>query len=44
VTIIADSYGGKRLNSANDVVPHPDGTTGRADASLASASRRRSAS
>ena len=26
VTIIADNYGGKRLNSPNDVVPHPDGS------------------
>jgi gluconolactonase len=26
VTIIADSFGGKRLNSPNDVVPHPDGS------------------
>src|SRR5436190_11388453 len=26
VTIIADSYDGKRLNSPNDVVPHPDGS------------------
>ena len=26
VTIIADSYEGKRLNSPNDVVPHPDGS------------------
>ena len=26
VTIIADSYNGKRLNSPNDVVPHPDGS------------------
>jgi len=26
VTVIADSYGGKRLNSPNDVVPHPDGS------------------
>lgn len=26
VTIIADSVGGKRLNSPNDVVPHPDGS------------------
>jgi gluconolactonase len=25
VTIIADTFGGKRLNSPNDVVPHPDG-------------------
>ncbi len=25
-TIIADSYNGKRLNSPNDVVPHPDGS------------------
>jgi len=27
VTVIADSYNGKRLNSPNDVVPHPDGST-----------------
>ena len=26
VTIIADNYGGKRLNSPNDVVTHPDGS------------------
>ena len=26
VTIIADNYNGKRLNSPNDVVPHPDGS------------------
>src|ERR1700704_3481876 len=26
VSVIADSYGGKRLNSPNDVVPHPDGS------------------
>jgi gluconolactonase len=26
VTIIADRYNGKRLNSPNDVVPHPDGS------------------
>ncbi|HWY84664.1 MAG TPA: SMP-30/gluconolactonase/LRE family protein [Roseiarcus sp.] len=26
VTIIADNYDGKRLNSPNDVVPHPDGS------------------
>jgi gluconolactonase len=26
VTVIADSYQGKRLNSPNDVVPHPDGS------------------
>jgi gluconolactonase len=26
VTIIADSFSGKRLNSPNDVVPHPDGS------------------
>jgi gluconolactonase len=25
-TIIADNYDGKRLNSPNDVVPHPDGS------------------
>jgi len=26
VTVLADSHGGKRLNSPNDVVPHPDGS------------------
>jgi len=26
VTVLADSYSGKRLNSPNDVVPHPDGS------------------
>jgi gluconolactonase len=26
VTVIADSYGGKHLNSPNDVVAHPDGS------------------
>ena len=26
VTVVADSFGGKRLNSPNDVVPHPDGS------------------
>jgi gluconolactonase len=26
VSIIADSFNGKRLNSPNDVVPHPDGS------------------
>jgi gluconolactonase len=26
VTLIADGYHGKRLNSPNDVVPHPDGS------------------
>ncbi len=26
VSVIADSYNGKRLNSPNDVVPHPDGS------------------
>src|SRR5437870_9619615 len=26
VTVIADSYGGKRLNSPNDIVPHLDGS------------------
>jgi gluconolactonase len=26
VTLIADRYDGKRLNSPNDVVPHPDGS------------------
>src|SRR5215831_14999802 len=26
ITIIADSYNGKRLNSPNDIVPHPDGS------------------
>src|SRR6516162_7394851 len=25
-TVIADSYNGKRLNSPNDIVPHPDGS------------------
>jgi gluconolactonase len=25
-TVVADSYGGKRLNSPNDVVAHPDGS------------------
>jgi gluconolactonase len=25
-TVIADSYNGKKLNSPNDVVPHPDGS------------------
>jgi gluconolactonase len=25
-TVIADSYNGRRLNSPNDVVPHPDGS------------------
>jgi gluconolactonase len=25
-TVLADSYNGKRLNSPNDVVPHPDGS------------------
>jgi gluconolactonase len=25
-TIVADNFGGKRLNSPNDVVPHPDGS------------------
>jgi gluconolactonase len=25
-TVVADSYNGKRLNSPNDVVPHPDGS------------------
>jgi gluconolactonase len=25
-TVIADNYNGKRLNSPNDVVPHPDGS------------------
>jgi gluconolactonase len=25
-TILADSFGGKRLNSPNDAVPHPDGS------------------
>ena len=26
VTVLANSYNGKRLNSPNDVVPHPDGS------------------
>src|SRR5690348_14224534 len=26
LTVIADNYDGKRLNSPNDVVPHPDGS------------------
>ena len=26
ITVIADSFKGKRLNSPNDVVPHPDGS------------------
>jgi gluconolactonase len=26
VTVLADSYDGKRLNSPNDAVPHPDGS------------------
>ena len=26
VTVLADAYDGKRLNSPNDVVPHPDGS------------------
>jgi gluconolactonase len=26
VSVLADSYNGKRLNSPNDVVPHPDGS------------------
>ncbi len=26
ITVIADSYNGKHLNSPNDVVPHPDGS------------------
>jgi gluconolactonase len=26
ITVLADSYQGKRLNSPNDVVPHPDGS------------------
>jgi len=26
VTVIADAYQGKRLNSPNDVAPHPDGS------------------
>ncbi len=26
VTVIADSYNGKRFNSPNDIVPHPDGS------------------
>src|SRR5215468_6843269 len=27
ITLIADGYQGKRLNSPNDVVPHPDGSS-----------------
>jgi gluconolactonase len=26
ISVLADSYNGKRLNSPNDVVPHPDGS------------------
>ncbi len=26
MTVLADSYNGKRLNSPNDIVPHPDGS------------------
>jgi gluconolactonase len=26
VTILADNFGGKKLNSPNDIVPHPDGS------------------
>ena len=26
ITVIADAYDGKRLNSPNDVAPHPDGS------------------
>jgi gluconolactonase len=26
ITVIADSFNGKRLNSPNDAVPHPDGS------------------
>jgi gluconolactonase len=26
ITVIADSFNGKRLNSPNDGVPHPDGS------------------
>ena len=26
VTVLADSYNGKRLNSPNDIAPHPDGS------------------
>jgi gluconolactonase len=26
ITVIADNYNGKKLNSPNDVVPHPDGS------------------
>jgi gluconolactonase len=26
VTVLAEAFGGKRLNSPNDVVPHPDGS------------------
>ena len=33
-TVIADSYDGKRLNSPNDVVPHPDGSIWFTDPSL----------
>jgi gluconolactonase len=33
-TVIADSYDGKRLNSPNDVVPHPDGSIWFTDSSL----------
>ena len=25
-TVLADNFGGKRLNSPNDIVPHPDGS------------------
>src|SRR5207247_11117637 len=50
VTIIADSYNGKRLNSPNDIVPHPDGSYwftdppygGQLDEGAPDASRRRS--
>jgi gluconolactonase len=31
VSVIADSFEGKRLNSPNDAVPHPDGRRRRAD-------------
>ena len=26
VTVLADNFEGKKLNSPNDVVPHPDGS------------------
>jgi gluconolactonase len=31
ITVLADAYDGKRLNSPNDVVPHPDGSYGFTD-------------